>query len=152
MWSVLKKCIVLSRIWKIKISENPEKITNPHFKKVYRIYDGETGKASADLLCLNNETIDQSEPLEIFHPVQTWKTKKFTNYRLRELLVPIFLGGECVYECPPISEVRAYCEREVATLWDEVKRFENPHTYYVDLSEELWNVKHMLLHRGGRLD
>ncbi len=136
---------------KIKISENPEKITNPHFKKIYRIYDNETGKASADLLCIHNETLDESEPLEIFHPVQTWKTKRFENYTLRELLVPIFKGGECVYDSPAIEDIRTYCEREVATLWDEVKRFENPHTYYVDLSEELWNVKHMLLHSGGKL-
>ncbi len=137
---------------KIKISENPEKITNPHFKKIYRIYDKETGKASADLLCLHNEVLDESEPLEIFHPVQTWKTKRFESYTLRELLVPIFKDGECVYESPSIEEIREYCRREVETLWDEVKRFENPHTYYVDLSEELWNVKHMLLHRGGKLD
>ena len=137
---------------KIKISENPEKITNPHFKKIYRIYDKATGKASADLLCLHNETLDESEPLEIFHPVQTWKTKKFESYTLRELLVPIFKNGVCVYESPTIEEIREYCMTEVETLWDEVKRFENPHTYYVDLSEELWNVKHMLLHRGGKLD
>lgn len=137
---------------KIKISENSEKITNPHFKKIYRIYDKETGKASADLLCLHNETLDESEPLEIFHPVQTWKTKRFDSYTLRELLVPIFKNGECVYESPTIEEIREYCRGEVETLWDEVKRFENPHTYYVDLSEELWNVKHMLLHRGGKLD
>ena len=135
---------------KIKISENPEKITNPHFKKVYRIYDDETGKASADLLTVWDETINTDEPLVIFDEVQTWKTKTFEKYTLRELLVPIFKDGECVYTSPEISKIREYCLAEVDTLWDEVKRFENPHTYYVDLSEKLWNVKHMLLHSGGK--
>ena len=135
---------------KIKISENPEKITNPHFKKVYRIYDNETGKAGADLLAVYDEKIDETAPLEIFDPIETWKKKTFTNYRLRELLVPIFLGGECVYETPHINEIREYCMREVDTLWDEVKRFENPHRYYVDLSEKLWTIKRdLLMKRGG---
>ena len=135
---------------KIKISENPEKITNLHFKKVYRIYDNETGKASADLLCVYDETIDDTKPLTIFDPVETWKKKEFTNYTLRELLVPIFKGGECVYKTPPISEIQSYCKAEIETLWDEVKRFENPHKYYVDLSEKLWNVKMSLLKSGGK--
>ncbi len=134
---------------KIKISENPEKITNPHFKKIYRIYDNETGKASADLLCTFDEEIDASQPLEIFDPVETWKKKTFTDYTLRELLVPIFKNGECVYKNPGIAEIRDYCMAEVETLWDEVKRFENPHRYYVDLSEKLWNIKHELLKNGG---
>jgi len=137
---------------KIKISENVEKITNPHFKKVYRIYDNETGKASADLLCVYDEEIDESRPLEIFDPVQTWKKKEFTSYKLRELLVPIFKGGECVYTSPSIHEIRAYCLSEVDSLWDEVKRFENPHRYYVDLSERLWNIKHSLLRNKGKTD
>ena len=131
---------------KIKISENPEKITTPHFKKVYRIYDNETGKASADLLCVYDERIDEREPLVIFDPVQTWKKKTFTNYTLRELLVPVFKNGECVYRTPNISEIKEYCRGEIETLWDEVKRFENPHKYYVDLSEKLWTVKQELLH------
>lgn len=135
---------------KIKISENPEKITTPHFKKIYRIYDNETGKASADLLCVWDEEIDPKEPLEIFDEVQTWKKKTFDNYTLRELLVPVFKDGECVYTSPSIGEIRDYCLAQVDTLWDEVKRFENPHHYYVDLSEKLWNVKHMLLHSGGK--
>lgn len=129
---------------KIKISENAEKITNPHFKKVYRIYDTE-GKAMADLLCVHDEKLDPKEPLEIFDPVETWKTKTFTNYRLRELLVPIFKNGECVYKSPAISDIRDYCLSEVDGLWDEVKRFENPHRYYVDLSRKLWDIKHNLL-------
>ena len=130
---------------KIKVSENAEKITNPHFKKVYRIYDRDTGKAMADLLTVYDEVIDQNEPLEIFDPVETWKTKTFTNYTLRELLVPIFKDGECVYKSPSITEIRDFCMSEVAGLWDEVKRFENPHKYYVDLSRKLWDVKHSLL-------
>ena len=135
---------------KIKISENPEKITNPHFKKVYRIYDNETGKASADLLCVYDEKIDTSAPLEIFDPIETWKKKEFTSYTLRELQVPIFINGECVYETPHISEIQEYCKREIDTLWDEVKRFENPHRYYVDLSEKLWSIKHSLLVNRGK--
>ncbi len=135
---------------KIKISENPEKITNPHFKKVYRIYDNETGKASADLLCVYDEELDPTQPLEIFDPTETWKTKTFTSYTLRELLVPIFKNGECVYTPPHISEIQAYCKAEVETLWDEVKRFENPHRYYVDLSKKLWDIKHELLRNGGK--
>ncbi len=135
---------------KIKISENPEKITNPHFKKVYRIYDNETGKASADLLAVYDEEIDTSKPLEIFDPVETWKKKEFTDYTLRELLVPVFKEGVCVYTPPHISEIREYCLKEVETLWDEVKRFENPHRYYVDLSEKLWSIKQELLRNGGK--
>jgi nicotinate phosphoribosyltransferase len=132
---------------KIKISENPEKITNPHFKKVYRIYDNETGKAGADLLCVYDEVIDTTKPLEIFDPIETWKTKEFTNYTVKELLVPIYKDGKKVYNSPHISEIRDYCLAQVETLWDEVKRFENPHRYYVDLSEKLWNVKQSLLRK-----
>ena len=133
---------------KIKISENPEKITNPHFKKIYRIYDNETGKASADLLCVYDEVVDETKPLEIFDPDQTWKKKTFTNYTLRELLVPIFKDGKCVYESPALKEIRGYCLDEVEGLWDEVKRFEHPHRYYVDLSHKLWDIKQQLLHKN----
>ena len=112
---------------KIKISENPEKITNPHFKKVYRIFDKETNIAIADLLCVYDEVIDESQPLTLFDPIETWKKKVVTNYYVRELLVPIFKDGECVYEKPHISEIQQYCKGEVANLWEEVKRFENPH-------------------------
>lgn len=135
---------------KIKISENPEKITNPHFKKVYRIFDNDTNIAIADLLCVYDEEIDPSKPLTLFDPVETWKKKTVTNYTARELLVPIFKGGRCVYELPHISEIRQYCKNEVDHLWDEVKRFENPHRYYVDLSKKLWDIKHELLENGGR--
>ncbi len=135
---------------KIKISENPEKITNPHFKKVYRIFDNETGTAIADQLCVYDEVIDENEPLELFDPVQVWKTKTVTNFTAKELLVPIFKNGECVYECPSIHEVRDYCKVQIMTLWDEVKRFENPHRYYVDLSRKLWDIKHGLLMNRGK--
>ena len=130
---------------KIKISENPEKITNPHFKKVYRIYDNESGIAIADLMCVHDEVIDETKPLELFDPVETWKRKVCTNYTARELLVPVFKNGECVYESPTLSEIRTYCKDQVMKLWEEVQRFENPHRYYVDLSEKLWNIKNDLL-------
>ncbi len=130
---------------KIKISENITKITNPHFKKVYRFYDRETGKAIADELCLYHETIDDSQPHTIFDPIATWKTKEITNFTARELLVPIFQDGKCVYQKPSLLKIRNYCKEQIALLWDEVKRFENPHTYYVDLSTALWNVKQDLL-------
>ncbi len=135
---------------KIKISENPEKITNPHFKKVYRIFEKETGTAIADLLCVHDEVIDESKPLELFDPVQTWKKKTVTNFFAKELLVPIFKNGECVYKSPDIDEIQKYCKEQIMTLWDEVKRFENPHKYYVDLSDKLWNIKNDLLMKRGR--
>ena len=135
---------------KIKISENPEKITNPHFKKVYRIFDNETGTAIADQLCVYDETIDESSPLELFDPVQVWKTKTVTNFTAKELLVPVFKDGECVYESPSIHEIRDYCKAQIMTLWDEVKRFENPHRYYVDLSRKLWDIKQELLMNRGK--
>ncbi len=135
---------------KIKISENPEKITNPHFKKVYRIYDNENGKAIADLLCVYDEIVDESLPLELFDPIETWKKKTVENYTARELHIPIFKNGKCVYKSPHISEIRDYCMAQVETLWDEVKRFENPHKYYVDLSQKLWDIKReLLVHKGN---
>ena len=136
---------------KIKISENPEKITNPHFKKIYRIYDNESGTAIADLLTVFDETIDEAEPLELFDPIETWKKKEVTNYTARELLVPVFRSGECVYKTPHISEIQQYCREQVDTLWEEVKRFENPHRYYVDLSKKLWDIKReLLINRGTK--
>ena len=134
---------------KIKISENPEKITNPHFKKVYRIYDNESGKAAADLLCVYDEVIDETEPLEIFDPQNTWKRKTFTNYHLHPLLEPIFRDGKRVYTSPSAVEIRAYCAEQTDKLWDEVKRFENPHKYYVDLSRKLWELKQSMLRMGS---
>lgn len=130
---------------KIKVSENTAKITNPHFKRVYRLYDRESGKALADELTLRDETIDDTKPHVIFDPNATWKTKELTNFTVRELQVPVFLNGELVYDLPTLPEIKAYCRQQIHTLWDEVKRFENPHTYYVDLSQKLWDVKRSLL-------
>ena len=130
---------------KIKISENAGKVTTPHFKKVYRLSERETGKAIADLICVHDEMVDDSKPLEIFDPNFTWKRKTLKNFTARELLVPIFMAGKLVYDLPDIHAVKAYCQEQVDALWDEVKRFENPHTYYVDLSQKLWDIKQKLL-------
>ena len=130
---------------KIKISENPAKITNPHFKKVYRLFENDTGKAFADLICVHDDDIDFTKPLELFDPQATWKRKTFTDFTARELLVPIFQSGELVYQKPSIEEMRAWCAEQIDLLWEEVKRFENPHNYYVDLSQKLWDIKESLL-------
>ena len=130
---------------KIKISENVGKITNPHFKKLYRFYGNDTGKAIADYLCVHDEVVDDSKDLTIFDPDATWKTKTVYNYTARELQVPIFKNGELVYSLPSLEEIKSYCTKEVDALWDEVKRFDNPHTYYVDLSQKLWDIKYDLL-------
>ena len=134
---------------RIKISENIEKITNPHSKEVYRLFDNETGKAIADVLTLENEEIDDTKAYEIFDPVHTWKRKEITNFTAKKLLIPIFEKGKQVYESPTVSEIREYCLEQIETLWDEVKRFENPQDYYVDLSQQLWDVKHSLLNKKG---
>ena len=130
---------------KIKVSENTAKITNPHFKKVYRYFDNESGKAIADELCVYDEAVDDTKPHTIFDPNATWKDKTLTDFTAKELLVPIFRSGECVYNSPSINEIAAYCREQVDLLWDEVKRFENPHTYYVDLSKKLYEIKNILL-------
>lgn len=130
---------------KIKISENVGKITNPHFKKVYRFYGNDTGKAIADYLCVYDETVDDSQDITIFDPEATWKRRRVYNYTARELMVPVFLGGKLVYTLPTLQEIQDYCRKEVDTLWDEVKRFEKPQTYYVDLSQKLWDIKYGLL-------
>ncbi len=130
---------------KIKISENTAKITNPHFKRLYRLYDRESGKAIADELTLRDEVIDPTKPHVIFDQNATWKTKELTDFTVRELQVPIFQNGELVYDLPSLPDIKAYCRQQIHTLWDEVKRFENPHTYYVDLSKKLWDVKRGLL-------
>jgi nicotinate phosphoribosyltransferase len=130
---------------KIKISENVGKITNPGFKQVWRFFDRETGKAIADVLTMCEETIDESKPYELFDPEYTWKRKFVTNFCARKLLTRIFDGGTCVYESPEICDIRSYCREQIDTLWDEVKRFENPHKYYVDLSKPLWDMRERLL-------
>ena len=130
---------------KIKLSENVAKITTPCNKRVYRLYDNETGKAIADLITLASERPDFTKPYELFDPDFTWKRKVVENYTAKELLEPIFAGGECVYEKKSVAEIKKFCQEQVDTLWDEVTRFENPHNYYVDLSQELWDIKHELL-------
>ena len=134
---------------RIKISENVGKITNPGFKKVYRFYNRATGMAEADYICLRHETVDDSRPLEICDPDARWKRKLMENFEARELQVPVFEKGELVYELPALDAIRAHCAAEVARLWPEVRRFENPHGYYVDLSEELMALKDRLLEAGG---
>lgn len=133
---------------KIKVSENLDKITIPHFKKTYRIFDNATGKAEADYITVWDETVDESAPLELFDPRATWKRKTYTNFTAKPLQVPVFQGGELVYQLPALPEIQAYCRAQVDTLWDTVKRFENPHTYYVDLSQKLFDIKQDLLCRS----
>ena len=132
---------------KIKVSENIGKITNPHFKKVYRIFDKESGKAIADYICIHDEIIDETKPLQIFDQFAVWKTKTIENFVAKELQVPVFRNGKLVYKLPEIEEIQQYCAEQLDTLWDEVKRFENPHSYYVDLSVKLWKKKTEMLER-----
>ncbi len=130
---------------KIKLSENVGKITNPGFKYVWRLFDKGTGKAIADVLTTNDETIDENKPYELFDPEYTWKKKTVTNFYAKRLLTKIFDKGTCVSESPKLKDIRSYCKEQINTLWDEVKRFENPHKYYVDLSKPLWEMKERLL-------
>ncbi len=130
---------------KIKISENVEKITNPGFKGLFRLYDKTTGKARGDVITVAGETIPEQDEYVIFDPNAVWKKTRVTNYTVRNLQVPIFKGGKCVYQSPSIEEIREYCKEQIDTLWDETLRFENPQTYYVDLSQKLWDMKHRLL-------
>ena len=132
---------------KIKISENPEKITNPGNKTIFRIYDNETKKIKADLICLVGEHYDISEDLRIFDPISTWKKSTIPGgtYHMRELLVPVFLNGQCVYESPDTMSIKAVCQQELDTLWDENRRLMNPQTVYVDLSQPLFDLKRRLL-------
>jgi nicotinate phosphoribosyltransferase len=130
---------------KIKISENVGKIINPGNKQVWRLFDRSSGKSIADVLTLDNEAIDESKPYELFDPEYTWKKKTVTNFYAKKLLTKIFDKGTCVYESPALNDIKAYCADQADTLWDEVKRFENPHRYYVDLSKPLWELKERLL-------
>lgn len=133
---------------KIKISENVGKITNPGFKKVFRFFDRENGMAEADYICLHDECVDDSKPLEICDPEARWKRKTMENFSAVELQVPIFKNGELVYKLPTLDEIKRRCAYEVSTLWPEVKRFDFPHEYYVDLSEKLMALKDAMLERG----
>ena len=132
---------------KIKISENAAKITIPGVKIPWRLYDRETGKAIADVITTGDEKIDSSEPYEIFDPDHTWKRKVVTDFIAKKLQVKIYENGKLVYENPPVSSIAKYCAEQVDALWDEVTRFENPHKYYVDLSEKLWDLRHELLNK-----
>ena len=132
---------------KMKISENVEKITNPGFKHVYRLYEKESNKAIADVITMEGETIPEQDGYEIFDPNAIWKKKTLKNFYVRSLLVQLFDKGECVYESPSLDEIRQYCKDQIETLWEETLRFENPQTYYVDLSKKLWSIKQDILHR-----
>ncbi len=131
---------------KIKVSENPEKIINPHFKRVFRLYDNDSGESIADVLTVYDEEVKSGEPIRLFDPRATWKRKTVSNFTAKEIMVPIFRNGELVYQLPTLKEIQDYCRQQVDMLWDEVKRFDNPHAYYVDLSDQLWNIKEDLLH------
>ncbi len=135
---------------KIKLSENVQKITTPGNKRAYRLFDKESGKAIADVIALASETIDENKPYELFDPDYTWKRKTVENFAVRELLEPLFSKGTCVFEKKSIDEIKKYCAEQVDTLWDEVTRFENPHNYYVDLSQPLWDLKHEMLSKNGK--
>lgn len=130
---------------KIKISENPEKITNPGYKKVIRIYDAKSNKAEADLIMLDDEEIDTDRPLTIFHPLHTWKKKTFTDYNIREMLVPLYKDGNLVYRRRNIQEICEYTQKELNSLWAEYKRLKRPHLYKVDLSKKLWDLKNKMM-------
>ena len=130
---------------KIKISENPVKITNPGIKRLWRIYDGKNGKAVADLIALAHEEYDTSKPLTIYDPVNTWKSMTLTDYTMKELQVQVFKAGECVYESPSLKEIQQHCREEMDTFWDQYKRLLNPHRYKVDLSDSLWMLKNSML-------
>lgn len=137
---------------KIKLSENSEKVTNPGNKTIYRIYEKESGKIKADLICLADETFDENEPMLLFDPIEPWKKTKLAggSYTLRELMVPVFRNGECCYTSPKVMDIRAYCQKEQDTLWDETRRLVNPHKVYVDLSNKLYDIKIELLDQMGQ--
>ena len=126
------------------------KITTPHYKKLYRLFGRDNGKALADYLTIYDETVDDSQDLEIFDPEATWKRKNVYNFEAKELQVPIFKDGKLVYELPNLEQIRTYCAQQVDTLWEEVKRFDNPQTYYVDLSQNLWDIKYGLLKKNAK--
>lgn len=130
---------------KIKVSENVAKITTPYFKKVWRLFSNETGKAIADVLTTYDEKIDDSNDYEIFDPEHTWKRKTVTDFTAKELMVQLFSNGKCVYTSPKLEDIKNYSMNQLDTFWDEVKRFENPHQYYVDMSSKLWDIRYKLL-------
>ncbi len=135
---------------RIKVSENVTKITNPCFKQLWRLYDKDTGKAIGDVIALHDEVIDASQPYELFDPEHIWKRKRVENFVAVPLQKPLFEGGRCVYQPRPVKDIRQYCQQQIDTMWDEVLRFENPHEYYVDLSQALWDEKQRLLSEYSR--
>ena len=139
-----------SVIPKIKLSENVSKITTPCFKQLYRLYENESKKAIADVITLHDETIDDTKPYEIFDPEHTWKRKVVSDFKAVPILTKMFENGKRIYESPDIESLRSFCKEQVGTLWDEVTRFENPHEYYVDLSQKLWDVKNELLSKYSK--
>ena len=138
---------------KIKLSENSEKITNPGNKKIYRIYEKDTGKIKADLICLVDETYDENEPLVLFDPNEPWKKTKLLpgTYELRELMVHVFDHGNCIYHSPKVMDIRDYCQKELETLWEETRRLVNPHGVYVDISQKLYDMKISLLNQMSQV-
>lgn len=136
---------------KIKLSENSEKVTNPGNKTIYRIYEKETGKIKADLICLIDDSFDETKDLMLFDPIEPWKKTKLKGgtYTMREMMIPVFKNGECVYESPKVMDIRAYCQDELNTLWPETRRLVNPHKVYVDLSPRLYDIKIDLLDKMG---
>lgn len=135
---------------KIKISENVAKITTPCEKRLYRFFEKESGKAIADVMTLADEVIDPTQEYDLFDPEYTWKRKLISDFSVKSLLVQIFDKGSCVYDSPAIADIKAYCKQQVESLWDEVLRFENPHNYYVDLSEALWKEKNRLISENSK--
>lgn len=150
VYKLSAECIDGRVVPKMKISENPVKITNPGVKKLYRIYDGETGMAVADLIALDHEEYDTSKPLTIYDPINTWKSMTLTNYTMKELHVPLFKNGEKVYQSPSLMEIQQHCKDDLATFWDQYKRILNPHRYKVDLSDSLWMLKNSMLQQFRR--
>ena len=138
---------------KIKLSENSEKITNPGNKVIHRVYEKETGKLKADLIALADETFREDEPLLLFDPLEPWKKTLLPagSFILRDLMIPVFLDGKCVYTSPSVMEIREYCRKELDTLWDETRRLVNPHQVYVDLSQKLYDTKLRLLDQMGQI-
>lgn len=138
---------------KIKLSENTEKVTNPGNKTIYRIYEKESGKIKADLICLVDEKFDANEPMLLFDPNEPWKKTKLAggSYTLRELMIPVFQSGKCCYTSPKVMDIRAYCQEELGTLWEETRRLVNPHKVYVDLSSKLYDIKIQLLDQMNQM-
>jgi nicotinate phosphoribosyltransferase len=132
---------------KLKISNDPGKITNPGYKRVVRLYDKDSNKALADLIMLDDEKIDEKKPLTIFHPVHTWKKRVLTNFYVKEMMVPVIIDGKLVYESPSIKEMQTHLKKEFETMWPATTRFTNPHEYHVDLSDKLWNMKLGILNK-----